>query len=341
MYKNTKNKNDRLTRKEKVRAGIIAFVMMLCFISISIGWFANRTIKEYREEHMFDNLDDGIVMLPDGTKYDSTDGTFKTFIENYLDSPILKSKDKKKIIEYLNKQGIDTKYYIAYLNGEEYDEPEYESIETLANTDNTNTDNSTKTEEYVLAEEYKDFLVSEGFVSEDADVQKSESGLSMLNGRTAMSYPNLHQAETAFGERLGLYFTCDSLKNYEMVGAYTVETEFLQCVYAVNQDGSAIREGEDIESEAVTTLTVKLSKSVNAKQLIKVYDDYTEVRTEELDDTVIHYCGDGDNITLVFCDRPDGRAYSIHSVQGIDIKVAQSLVNELFSNLILIEAGEQ
>lgn len=327
-----KKQSETLTRKDKVKAAVIAFVLLMVILIGSTAYYIDSILRDYAEEQLFENVDDGNVVLPSGEQL-VNDGSLRGYIENYMDSPYLTRKEKEKILEYLKKQDIDTAYYEAYLDNKE---DEYvTSTEAIASNDTESIDDTE-------SDEYKDFLVDNGYADKDDEVTTSDSGLKMINGKSAVSYSNLHDAEVAFGMRLGLYTYVDSLENYEMISAYTVETEFLQCVYAINQDGSKLTEGEDIENADISTITVKLSSTLSAEDLISVYTKYKEQFTQTLDNTKIYYTGDSeDDIKLIYCERPDGRNYSIRCADGLKKTTSESLVNELFANLIQIENGEQ
>ena len=272
MKLKSKKLEKKITTREKNIAAIISLGIMAVIIAIYIGVTFTNAYNNAKLNNLIENVPDGCVLMPSGVLL-TREEDIEMYTVNSLKSEDLSKKEKETIIKYLSLQDIDTSRYQAYLDGDldALEKPK----ETLVENEDTNSN------------KYTDLLVNNGIINDAKDNNKSESSLNMINGKPAISYRNLHEAEQGFGMSLGLYHYCDSLENYEMVNAYTVGTDFLQCVYAINIDGTPIQEGQDIEESEIKTITIKLSTNMEIQDMISVYNEYETQDIESLDDTDI------------------------------------------------------
>lgn len=327
--------------KEDVLALRISVGIIILSVIIGATALVKNTLYDNEIQTLIDNTPDEMVVLPSGVQYLRDDSLNKTIL-NIVKSNDYSKKEKREIIEVLALQGIDTTDFVeAYNTLDWLGMSKPETVET-ANKDK----NSNINEDYEIKDKTPviNFLESSGLVSEveRLDVEdRGETGLNMLGGKSAKSYKNLYEAEKGFGTRLGLFFNVTALPNYEMVAAYTIGDEFLQCVYAINRDGTALRDGQDIEESEINTLTVKLSMTKTSSELKKVYKDYELLFTEEMSDvepTMVDFYGSDENtINMICLDMENGRSYCIHCANGIEKTQAMSLVLELIDNIQIVD----
>lgn len=324
-------------RQEKMASRISIAIIALAAI-LGTGFFVHNTIKEDKYNTLIQSAPENTVVLPSGNTLPIDDNLEKTVI-SMIKSEDYSRKEKKQIIELMALQGVDTTNIVATYNsvvkGKDIKIPE-DSTKVDDNNDGIN-------DNYEILEKTPviNFLETNGLVTDEIEVvDRGESGLNMLGGKSARSYKNLYEAEKAFGTRLGLFFYVGSLTNYEMVAAYTVGDEFLQCVYAINQDGTAITEDQDIESSDINTLTVKLSMTKESDELMKVYKEYDLYSIEKLatvDDFNVNFYGDEEKINMITLDMTNGRSYVIHTANGIPIEIARALVYELDDGITYVD----
>lgn len=344
-----------LSRKEKTKQDKMASLISvgLLGLSIVIGavFFVNNTNKNHRLETLLENVQEGYVVLPSGASHPKNESLVAHVIKE-IESDKNTKKQKKELIELMAIQGIDTtemveaynSVYNTGLKASNTDKDE-DKAEAEVSTEKVDNDGDGINDLFEIKNETPvlNFLRTEGIVTDDTleTVDRGESGINMIGGKSAKSYRNLYEAEKAFGTRLGMFFYSTTLVNHEMVAAYTVGDEFLQCVYAVNRDGSPIIEGQDIEESDINTLTVKLSMTKETDELRKVYKDYElqfeqEISTVEPTDTYF-YGASEDQIHMICLDMDNGRSYVIHSANGIDAVTARCLVHELIDNLQYVD----
>jgi hypothetical protein len=352
------SKNNDKRHKQEVIASIASIVIIVLAIVIGIVAAIRKEIYNTKIENLLAKVEDtdDLVVLPNEIYLVNGDNLDSTVV-GMIQSDEYTTKEKRQMIELLAMQGVDTTNMVIAYNEivtgkkmevpesseeesseeseESSDESEYDEIE-LAEADESSEVDESKKQDII------NFLDSSGLTTsvDSESTDTNDSGISLLGAKTAISYQNLYQAEKGFGARLGLLFTVDALENYEMVSAYTVSDEFLQCVYAVNQDGTALRDDEDIEEEEINTLTVKLSLTEKTDELKTVYNDYdlqftkamiSENETEEVE--VYFYGTDKTTINLICLDMNSGRSYCIHTANGISDAVADNLVQELLDTL--------
>lgn len=311
-------------RKNENRIASIISIMLTLGLCLSVSIIIiNIKADDYNNKHRYDNVDDGSILMPNGVMYPEDSELLKSIISNTLTSETATRKEKKELEKYLTEQDYDFSFI---------------------NVDTENDNELTKEEQ----DKYVEFLKAQGIIGDEYDIESEENGLSTINGRKAISYKTLHEAEASFGENLGLYTYIDCLENYEMINAYTVGEDFLQCVYAINQDGTMITENQDIEQSKIKTITVKLSKSLKSDELIEVYSDnnYVEVDTITQEGVNVKLLSRTDKdseeslINLAYFDREDNRSYAIHCADGIEEWQIKEIINELFNNLYIENLDE-
>ena len=328
-------------RKEEKMASRISLAIIALAAVVASGFFVSNTVKEDRYNKLVANVTEGSVVLPSGM-YIPKDTNLENTVVAMIESPEYSKKEKKEIIEIMALQGIDTTVMVETYNNVTKGKLKVETVEKEEPKVDYN-DGINDEYEYLTSTPVINFLESIGVPTDELVAEnkedKSESGLNMLGGKSAKSYRNLYEAEKAFGTRLGLFFYVGCLKNYEMVAAYTVGDEFLQCVYAVNQDGTGLRDGQDIESSDINTLTVKLSMTKKVDELKQVYNDYELYSSEELETVnkfTVDFYGTAEKINMIAFDMDNGRSYIIHTANGINIETARALVYELDDGLTYV-----
>ena len=340
----TLSKKDKL-KQDKI-AGIVSISILALALVIGSIYFVNKTLDEKRISDLIATAPENCVVFPSGVSYPKNE-TLESIVIKMISSDDYTKKEKKEIIEIMAIQGIDTTNFVEAYNsvvkGLDISVPEtiskYEQYDAV---DGINDNFEIKNETPVI-----DFLKSEGLLTDDIEViDRGETGMTMLGGKSATSYRNLYEAEKGFGTRLGLFLYSTSLENYEMVNAYTVGDEFLQCVYAVNRDGSKLTAVQDIEASEINTLTVKLSMNKESDELKEVYKEYNLIYTDTMTDiepTKVDFYGeDAENrenaiIHMMCMDMDNGRSYVIHTANGIDNVTARSLIHELITNLQYVD----
>ena len=327
--------------RERELASLIAFVLFFGGIILGIGIYSIKYYNTYLEEQMIANVEDGYYYLP-GHEFVTDDN-----IDDYM-SVVMHSNEyplsfKLEVLEYLHKQDYENvNEYINVINklyGTKYVMDDKTDIVVNMNNATLGTINGNlATTQQVI--DTVDFLKSEGLLNKDfeiSDSSETEGGMTGINAKEAISYSNLAEAEKAYGAKLGLYMYVDALKNYEMINAYIIDNDFMQCVYAINLDGTAVTEESIKNVEDIRTLTVKFSKISKAAELKSVYKNYAILESVKTDYGTIQYCGSDSNIVnLIYVDRSDMRSYVIHSADGIKLDIAKQTMNELFANLEVI-----
>lgn len=324
--------------KERELASLIAFVLVFGGLLLGVGIYSINYYNKTLEEQMIASVEDGYYYLP-GHQF-IADEDIDNAVDYMVESNEYPLDYKLKVMEYLHKQDYDkVDTYINKIN--EMYKVQYvvdDKTNVAINMTNANLgtiNGSLATTQQIV--DTVDFLKAEGVLKEDFELDNTtntEGGITGINTKKAISYKNLHEAEVAYGKKLGLYMYVDALKNYEMINAFIIDDTFMQCVYAVNLDGSKITE-KDLENvENIRTLTVKMSTLTDSADLKSVYKNYPILKSEKSEFGTIQYCGtDLDIVNLVHVDMPDKRSYVIHSADGIDINVAQNLMRELYGNL--------
>lgn len=332
-------------RKEKELASLIAFVIFFGGLILGVGVYSVNYYNSYLEEQMIASVEDGYIYLPNHQFITADDA--ESTLDNILLENTYPLEYKLEVLEYLHKQDYtkvdDYIKKVNELHGTTFviDDKTNVVLDMTNNNLSSINGNLATTQQVV---DTVDFLKSEGVLNEDFELEDStntDSGMTGINTKKAVSYRNLNEAEVAYGTKLGLYMYVDALENYEMINAYIIDDSFLQCVYAINQDGTKIKE-EDIQNpDKIRTLTVKMSTLETSENLRSVYKTYPTLKSEQSDFGTIQYCGNElDLVNLIYVDRSDKRSYVIHSADGIDMLTAQKLVRELYGNLELINAGE-
>ena len=339
-------KTRKLTESEEARLANIIAVALIVVIVIGIAMVtpisnAITNMKEKKLQQKFDYAyENSALYLPDGY-YLKLDDSTENYLANLLSDNSKTDKYKEELLDYLEKQN----YSIANLTA--YVENTGKSDDNVVDTNDLNSADDTETTE--SANENKVQVVDDNgnVVEVDEATQNLVNSIdeaikngtdneisSTTNTKKAKSYKTLADAESAFGSNLGLYTYVDALENYEMISAYIIEDEFMQCVYAKNQDGTKITDDEDIETADITSIAVKYSKTVKSEELIKVYKEYDVTYDKSYNGNVVHFGGsEVGKVNIAYMDLNNGRNYTIHSADPLDSSVMENVVGELIGNL--------
>lgn len=325
--------------KEKELASIIAFILFFGGIVLGVGIYSINYYNDYVEELRMANVEEGMFYLP-GEVY-VHESEIETYLSGLIDGNSYPLEYKLEIMEYLHKQDyekvddymniINELYNTTYVIDDNTD-----IVLNMTNKDNLGTINGNLATKEQISDTVE-FLKSEGLLDSEFELSEStetDGGITGINTKEAISYRNLHEAEVGYGTKLGLYMYVDALKNYEMINAYTIGEEFMQCVYAINQDGTKITKESLADEKNIRTITVKLSTTKKSDELKKVYKEYPTLKSLPTNYGTIQFCGNElDLVNLIYVDRNDGRTYVIHTADGIDMTTSTNLVGELFANI--------
>lgn len=175
-----------------------------------------------------------------------------------------------------------------------------------------------------------DMLAEQGIDKDKLeDEYTQESGATILgDALPAKAYRTLAEAEKEFGYYLGYHNQLESLSDYELVDMHIINDKFMQGTYE--------------NSDSTKTISVKTSKEMTAKELVKVYKDHDYAGNVNIQDIEVNLAGkDSETLNLAYFSVPNGKSYSINTEAGLSAEDMSSLITELIDNLKIMDDWEE
>lgn len=173
-------------------------------------------------------------------------------------------------------------------------------------------------------EEVKKLLEDNGVdTSIIEEATRTEAGGTLLgSAKPVKQFKTLHDAEEYYEDYFGFHNTIESVPEYSLVGMYCVYDQFLQGIYETEDEQHVI--------------TVKFSKTMSSDELREVYNQFKRVDIVSYNDQIKFACeGPSDNeINLIRFDFPNGKAYTVYTVDCLTKDTAWNIAFELIENLM-------
>lgn len=185
-----------------------------------------------------------------------------------------------------------------------------------------------KTDEY--NDSVKELLKQQGMSDEDIEkVETSENGATIIGGaKPVVSYRTLHDAETAFGNYLGLHNTIQLDEEYNLVSMMIINKTILFGTY------------ENLNADR--TFTVKLSIEDNLEKIKEnAYPEYEESSKLEINGIEATLWHDDNGAHLLEFECSNEKKYVLFSLNGIKQIYFESIAEELIDNLMIMEDWEE
>ena len=173
-------------------------------------------------------------------------------------------------------------------------------------------------------EEVKKLLEENGIDESIIDeATRTETGGTLLgSAKPVKQFRTLHDAEEYYDDYFGFHNTIEALPEYSLVGMYCIYDQFLQGIYETEDEKHVV--------------TVKFSKTMDSDELREVYNQFTFVDIVSYNDEIKFACeGESvEEVNLIRFDFPNGKAYTVYSVEAFDRDVAWDIAFELIENLM-------